>query len=247
MTFVDELERGILSQDLISMLKSSSQQSYNAQLSDIAHGSHNNIIMGMDIDSPAGIYHPDIASSSQLFIRSILSDHRDEPYDYALDVGCGSGVLGLTLAKLRLAKTIAMVDIDEKAVDATWRNLRKNNELLSDATVHVWQSDLLDSVSGVGSYNCILFNMPLKHAAPQSEFESTLCDEGAKISRRFFEQAIWKLNEQGDLWFSYSNLSCPTLLKDIASSFHLKLMRTEMSNVTGVCKFIYKAQLKSTS
>lgn len=246
MTFVSELEQGILSHDLIAMLKSSSQQSYKAQLSDIAQSHHDNTIMGMSIESPSGIYHPDIASSSQLFIRSILSDRRDTPYDYALDIGCGSGVIGLTLAKLRLAKTIAMVDIDEKAVETTWRNIRNNNEHLSDATVHVWQSDLFEYVSG-GDYNCILFNMPLKHSAPQTEHESTLCDEGAQISRRFFEQAIWKLNEQGDLWFSYSNLSCPFLLKDVASSFHLKLMRSEMSHVTGVCKFIFKARLKSKS
>jgi ribosomal protein L11 methyltransferase len=60
-----------------------------------------------------------------------------------LDVGCGSGILGITAAKLG-AKNVIMTDIDECAITATEHNMKKNcvtngsvllKNLLDDNTV----------------------------------------------------------------------------------------------------------------
>ena len=48
------------------------------------------------------------------------------PSDIVLDVGCGSGILGITALKLG-AKEVIMTDIDECAVIATEHNMRLNS------------------------------------------------------------------------------------------------------------------------
>lgn len=54
------------------------------------------------------------------------------PKDVVLDVGCGSGILGITACKLG-AKEVIMTDIDECAVTATNHNMQLNN--VSNGTV----------------------------------------------------------------------------------------------------------------
>lgn len=65
------------------------------------------------------------------------------PNQTVLDVGCGSGILGITASKLG-AKDVIMTDIDECAVTATTHNMKLNNitngkvylkNLLDDNTV----------------------------------------------------------------------------------------------------------------
>ena len=66
-----------------------------------------------------------------------------KPDDVVIDVGCGSGILGITAAKLG-AKNVIMTDIDECAIEASVKNCRLNGvtnaqvllkNLLDDNTV----------------------------------------------------------------------------------------------------------------
>ena len=59
--------------------------------------------------------------------------------DVVLDVGCGSGILGITAKKLG-AKSVIMTDLDECAVEATKRNMAIND--VEDCTVEL--KNLLD-------------------------------------------------------------------------------------------------------
>lgn len=65
--------------------------------------------------------------------------------DTVLDVGCGSGILGITASKLGANKVI-MTDIDECAVTATEHNMRLNN--VTNGTVLL--KNLLDDNSVKG-------------------------------------------------------------------------------------------------
>ena len=66
-----------------------------------------------------------------------------KPSDTVLDVGCGSGILGITASKLK-AESVIMTDIDECAITATEHNMKLNSvsngkvllkNLLDDNTV----------------------------------------------------------------------------------------------------------------
>lgn len=72
-----------------------------------------------------------------------LLDKYVKPDDTVIDVGCGSGILGIAACKLG-AKKVIMTDIDECAVEASVKNCRLNNvtnaevllkNLLDDNTV----------------------------------------------------------------------------------------------------------------
>ena len=72
-----------------------------------------------------------------------MLDKYVQPDDTVLDVGCGSGILGITASKLG-AKEVIMTDIDECAVTATEHNMKLNGvkngvvmlkNLLDDNTV----------------------------------------------------------------------------------------------------------------
>lgn len=72
--------------------------------------------------------------------------------DVVLDVGCGSGILGITASKLG-AKDVIMTDIDECAITATEHNMKLNN--ISNGKVIL--KNLLDDNSVKG--NVIVCNI----------------------------------------------------------------------------------------
>lgn len=59
------------------------------------------------------------------------------------DIGCGSGILSITAAKLG-AKSVTAIDIDPLSVDATNTNSKLNN---TEDTISVFEGDLLDNAS----------------------------------------------------------------------------------------------------
>jgi precorrin-6B methylase 2 len=72
--------------------------------------------------------------------------------DVVIDVGCGSGILGITAKKLG-AKSVLMTDIDECAVTASLHNIKLNNV----ADCQVLLKNLLDDESIKG--NVIVCNI----------------------------------------------------------------------------------------
>ncbi len=84
--------------------------------------------------------HETTSMCVELLDKYVLAD------DTVLDVGCGSGILGITASKLG-AKKVIMTDIDECAVTATKHNMRLNN--VKNGTVLL--KNLLDDNSVKGN------------------------------------------------------------------------------------------------
>ena len=70
-----------------------------------------------------------------------------------LDIGCGSGVIGLTLEKKLLTKSVDLIDISEKALEVTNKNCGNLN-----SKANVFQSDCLSNVEK--KYDIIISNPP---------------------------------------------------------------------------------------
>ena len=70
-----------------------------------------------------------------------------------LDIGCGSGVIGLTLEKKLSTKSVDLVDISEKALEVTNKNCGNLN-----SRANVFQSDCLSNVEK--KYDIIISNPP---------------------------------------------------------------------------------------
>lgn len=147
---------------------------------------------GFDIKVPAEVYEPREDTD-------LLADaaERISGKD-VLEVGCGSGIISLILAKN--GNNVTAVDIDPKAVDATIENAM-NNRLKLNAV----QSDLFQHVRGQFDY--ILFNFPYLPERITEENRSWAAGEDIEVVRRFAHAAKNHLKPNGRLIFVISSLT----------------------------------------
>ncbi|MET0787026.1 MAG: class I SAM-dependent methyltransferase [Paenisporosarcina sp.] len=98
-----------------------------------------------------------------------------------LDVGCGYGPIGLSIAKTEEDRVIHMVDINERAVQLSQQNADGNGV----QNVRIYESDGLTEVSKT-DFAAILTNPPIR--------------AGKETIFRFYEDAYAKLKVDGELW-----------------------------------------------
>jgi release factor glutamine methyltransferase len=118
-----------------------------------------------------------------------------------LDVGCGSGVIGLSLAAEKPSSHVTLVDVSEDALGLTRENAKK----LGVSNVDILRSDLLNQVTG--SFDLIVANLPY---VPESEAATMARElahdpalalfsgaEGMDLLRRFIPVAVSFLKPGG--------------------------------------------------
>lgn len=98
-----------------------------------------------------------------------------------LDVGCGYGPIGLSLAKAYPDALVHMVDVNERAILLAKENAAENKL----DNVKIYESDRLLGVEEK-DFNVILTNPPIR--------------AGKKIVHDIFEQSFLHLAEGGELW-----------------------------------------------
>ncbi len=98
-----------------------------------------------------------------------------------LDVGCGYGPVGLSIASLLKERTIQMVDVNERALALSRTNSQKNNI----ENVVIYASDALDEVE-TKEFASILTNPPIR--------------AGKETVFKIYDQAYEHLAMGGDLW-----------------------------------------------
>lgn len=97
-----------------------------------------------------------------------------------LDVGCGYGPIGLSIAK-DTGRNIHMVDVNERALSLAKENATLNNIV----NVSIYESNCLDQVKHK-EFAVILTNPPIR--------------AGKKVVHQIFEQSFSYLKDQGELW-----------------------------------------------
>ncbi|WP_212925928.1 class I SAM-dependent methyltransferase [Oceanobacillus sp. J11TS1] len=98
-----------------------------------------------------------------------------------LDVGCGYGPIGLSLASSFSDRQIFMIDVNKRAVELAKENAVINK--ISNTTI--FQSDLYEQLNEK-SFASIVTNPPIR--------------AGKKVVHAIFEEAYDYLAEQGELW-----------------------------------------------
>lgn len=97
-----------------------------------------------------------------------------------LDVGCGYGTMGITIAKKYPNLLVDMVDVNLRAID-----LCKNNAVKNSVTnVNVFESNCYENVEKC--YDIIISNPPIR--------------AGKKIVFEILAEAVKYLNNDGELW-----------------------------------------------
>ncbi|MEH7334728.1 class I SAM-dependent methyltransferase [Neobacillus drentensis] len=100
---------------------------------------------------------------------------------FVLDVGCGYGPIGLSLAKTYQDRLVHMVDVNERALELA----KENASLNRIDNVNIYESDRLENVKE-NSFAVILTNPPIR--------------AGKKTVHDIFEQSYEHLVTQGELW-----------------------------------------------
>ena len=97
-----------------------------------------------------------------------------------LDVGCGYGVLGITLKKCFPQSSVDMIEINPRAIELAQINAKKN-----ECDVHIFESDIYSNVKCF-NYTDIVTNPPIR--------------AGKKVIYKIFEEAYDHLDKNGALW-----------------------------------------------
>lgn len=191
-------------------------------------------VFGNRFQANAGLYHPHPSSSSVFMIRTLL---REKPLlGRMLEVGCGTGAVGLSLLSHGLADTLVLTDIEERAVETTRHNAEKLG-LNDRASIRV--GSLFEPVHGE-QFDSILFNMPLMHRVHPGMKHIALDDTSGKAAQSFFQEVRNYLVPGGTCFFPYSNISDPQFLEEFANEVDISLVAAEWVVKNGFWLMIYR-------
>jgi len=133
----------------------------------------------MQFDTDSGVFSKgQIDFGSQLLIETI---ELHEGTKKVVDVGCGYGPIGITLAKSNPGIHCTMVDVNERALALAQRNASLNGV----QNITILQSDLLSNLEE-HNYDVIISNPPIR--------------AGKKVVHELFEQSYHHLGVGGALW-----------------------------------------------
>ena len=237
----DELRRGRLPATMATMLSPFSVDEHERHVVALTEDGGRSPVHGLEIDTPPGLYRPHAASSSQFILRTLL---RERPrLGRLLELGCGTGVLGLTLLHQGLADEVLMLDVTDAAVHAAQANLERAGLA---ARAQVRQGDLFAPVAGPAPqrFDSVLFNLPLMHADHGGRRHPALDDTAGQLAWRFFEQLPAHLAPQGRAFFSYANISDPAPLEALGEQMAVELLAAEWVARSGFWLFVYEARPK---
>lgn len=138
----------------------------------------------------------DIDFGSRLLIETFLPPEISGPI---LDVGCGYGPIGLTIAKAFPDREMTMVDINERAI-----GLAKENVVRNGVSANIIQSHLFENI--IGSFASIITNPPIR--------------AGKQTVHQIFTESHTYLLDQGQLWVVIQKKQgAPSALKALQDQF----------------------------
>jgi 16S rRNA (guanine1207-N2)-methyltransferase len=118
-----------------------------------------------------------------------------------LDVGCGYGPIGLSIAKDFPERQVEMIDINERAIELA----NKNKAINQVDNVVIYQSDLFEHV-GDKRFAAILTNPPIR--------------AGKGVVYSIFEESFSHLVSDGELWVVIQKKQgAPSALEKLQSIF----------------------------
>lgn len=139
---------------------------------------------------------------TELLVEFAAEKIQKNDFKVVYDLCCGSGCIGLTVAKLFPTIKVFCIDLSDKAIEYT----TMNKELLGADNVTIVKADVLDSVGflGLPRPDIILSNPPyikteeIKTLQPEIAFEPLMALDGGDDGLIFYRAL-------SDNWFTYIN------------------------------------------
>ncbi len=160
---------------------------------------------GLDIETDGSVYEP--AEDSLLAAEVADQEIKNLGVNLSmLDMGCGSGIIGLSAALNKNVAKVLFADKNPAAISLCKRNLLINSNLI-DAKCSVVKSDLFSEVNGM--FDLIVFNAPYLPDGKDDDLGDAWYggDDGIGVSSKFLEQSYKHLGDNGSIVLIASSLS----------------------------------------
>lgn len=124
-----------------------------------------------------------------------------------LDVGCGIGFLGITIAKI-MNSNVDMIDINDRAL-----HLSKMNNKENKTDCNIFKSNIYECINK--KYDCIITNPPIR--------------AGKKVYLTIINDSFNHLNENGELWFVMrTNHGVKTVIKNLKEKYQVDVLNKSL-------------------
>ncbi len=154
--------------------------------------------IGLAIKESDSVYAP--AEDTYLALEVLQTAISSVRYADVLDMGTGTGILGLHASLSSNVRKVLFADINPAAVELASENAKANSAMLK-ADMSFIVSDLFKSVNG--KFDIIIFNAPyLPHSASDGDMLSRAWDGGDKgieLTLRFLKEAKYCLKDRGKI------------------------------------------------
>ncbi len=156
-------------------------------------------------NSDNGVFSKDhLDFGSKLLIEIMIKnvDNTDKNKSI-LDVGCGYGFIGISLAKMLNSKVV-MVDINKRAIHLTNMNIKENK-----VNAQAFESNIYENVKE--KFDVIVSNPPIR--------------AGKNIVLEILERAHEFLNINGELWFVIrKDQGAKSIAKELEKIYKIEIM-----------------------
>jgi len=152
----------------------------------------------VNIEQEEGIYEP----SDDTFLLLDALDAINRPFGRVLELGAGTGIIGIYCAKR--GSIVTAVDINESALALAEKNAGLNG--VAERMKFI-RSDLFENVAGV--FDTIVFNPPY---LPEEGPEDIALDGGSngyELAERFLRSFKGHIKEDGRCYLLLSSIDCP--------------------------------------
>ncbi|MEM3839239.1 MAG: methyltransferase [Candidatus Micrarchaeaceae archaeon] len=168
---------------------------------------------GINISTSEWVYGPgeDSLLAAKLLMRYL--DSTGMRGIRVLDMGTGTGLLGLVAARSGKVREVVFSDINSRAIELAKRNYSANRKIVR-AKCHFVLSDLFSNLNG--KFDIMVFNAPYLRSESGKKGEAWWDggNEGIEVSLEFMRGSVALLNGRGSVFLVYSSLGNSKKLLD---------------------------------
>ena len=157
-------------------------------------------IKGISLVVKKGVFNPNpISTNSTLMILNNLPNVKNKKI---LDVGCGTGIIGIFCA-LNGAEKVVCVDVDKNSLENTKENIIRNKV---EEIVEITKSDLFNNVEGKFDY--IFGNLPINDKSWDLDISTV------DLMKKFLSNCSKYLEKEGKVYFTWNSSGNLKAIKD---------------------------------
>lgn len=185
---------------------------------------------GLSIETEDSIYEPaeDSFLAAEL-IEEQLGATEESDLDI-IDIGTGTGILGMVAARSTKVAAVTFADINKGAIVLAKRNV-SSNEKFFNAGCHFIVSDLFIKVKG--KFDLIIFNAPYlrRNEDEDNSIDLVSGEKGIELTLKFIDYALLHMKPNARIILVASSLSEFEALQDYIKENGLKVLERKKLHI----------------